>query len=417
MEKKDKIDVKIELNKNEIKENHKDKTKYLIILIIIIIIYFAIVISTEITYREKLFKKSITIQEKIRKKHDKDSAFYKCFQFFSDAIIIICFTLFVIIYLFFPLSSSFLVFQSANFANYIVNLFKIIYRSPRPYWESTILDTTCETGYGNPSGHSLVSVSFFFVMAHIYTNFNFFRKTNKGKFLRIIIFFFFICLAYLIVISRLLLSAHSMNQIIYGSLLGIGVYFLEIYILSYHTYSSEEFIQHMTKIRNVIIYMILYVSMLILLIIIYFSVEDNKRIERQINKNVYNGIKCNFKRKFELLKLDGFTKALTINSLIGGYLGIVLLIHFLKKLNFSLEYVNIFNRSSPKRWLIRLPILILSGIFFILYIAIPKSSPISIIVIFKFALAFFLTGFGIYFPGIFICIYCNFGNENIKKIE
>ena len=208
-----------------------------------------------------------------------------------------------------------------------------------------------------------------------------------------------------------------MNQIIYGSLLGIGVYFLEIYILSYHTYSSEEFIQHMTKIRNVIIYMILYVSMLILLIIIYFSVEDNKRIERQINKYVYNGIKCNFKKKFELLKLDGFTKALTINSLIGGYLGIVLLIHFLKKLNFSLEYVNIFNRSSPKRWLIRLPILILSGIFFILYIAIPKSSPISIIVIFKFALAFFLTGFGIYFPGIFICIYCNFGNENIKKIE
>ena len=298
MEKKDKIDVKIELNKNEIKENHKDKTKYLIILIIIIIIYFAIVISTEITYREKLFKKSITIQEKIRKKHDKDSAFYKCFQFFSDAIIIICFTLFVIIYLFFPLSSSFLVFQSANFANYIVNLFKIIYRSPRPYWESAILDTTCETGYGNPSGHSLVSVSFFFVMAHIYTNFNFFRKTNKGKFLRIIIFFFFICLAYLIVISRLLLSAHSMNQIIYGSLLGIGVYFLEIYILSYHTYSSEEFIQHMTKIRNVIIYMILYVSMLILLIIIYFSVEDDKRIERQINKNVYNGIKCNFKKKF-----------------------------------------------------------------------------------------------------------------------
>ena len=102
MEKKDKIYVKIELNKNQIKENHKDKKKYLIILIIIIIIYFAIVISTEITYREKLFKKSITIQEKIRKKHDKDSAFYKCFQFFSDAIIIICFTLFVIIYLFFP---------------------------------------------------------------------------------------------------------------------------------------------------------------------------------------------------------------------------------------------------------------------------------------------------------------------------
>ena len=88
-----------------------------------------------------------------------------------------------------------------------------------------------------------------------------------------------------------------MNQIIYGSLLGIGVYFLEIYILSYHTYSSQEFIQHMTKIRNVIIYMILYVSMLVLLIIIYFSVEDNKRIERLINKNVYNGIKCNLKKK------------------------------------------------------------------------------------------------------------------------
>ena len=293
----------------------------------------------------------------------------------------------------------------------------MIYKNPRPYWKSDILDIVCNSGYGNPSGHSLVSLSFFLVFSHIVTNFDFFRKYKKGKILRIVIFSFCIILAALVIIGRVLLSAHSINQIIFGSLLGIGIYFVEIHIISYHTYSSEQFINHIIRKKVVVIYFIIYALLIGLLFIIYFSICDDKYIEKLIYRNIFNGERCSIKKKYQVLKNDGFTQALAVTSIIGAHLGIILLIYVLKKLNYKIEYINEFNKSSIKRWFIRLPILILSGIFLILYFVIPKGSPLAIIIIFKFAFPFFLTAFCIYFIGIFICVYFSYANESIIKIN
>ena len=421
MEDKNKVNkqsVIIRINSIEKKDNIHDKKIYLIILCLIAIIYFAIVISTEFAYRNRLFEKSIEYQEDLREKYDKKSAFYNCWKFFSFfGTNTFCFAIFFVIFIFFPLNSSFLVLQTLNFSNYLTNLLKMIYQNPRPYWKSDILDIVCNSGYGNPSGHSLVSLSFFLVFSHIVTNFDYFRKYKKGNIFRIVIFSFCIILAALVIISRVLLSAHSINQIIYGSLLGIGIYFIEIYIISYHTYPSEEFINHIMKKNVVIIYFIIYVLLIVLLFIIYFSIGDDKYIEKLIYRNIFNGERCDTKKKFQVLKNDGFTQALAVTSIIGAHLGIILLIYVLKKLNYKIEYINEFNKSSIKRWFIRLPILILSGIFLILYFALPKSCPLAVIIIFKFALPFFLTAFCIYFVGIFICVYFNFANESIIKIN
>jgi len=390
------IDIKLNNDEKEIKANNKKN--YLIILSLISFIYFAIVISTEIAYRKKLFEKSIEYQEDLREKYDKKSAFYDSWKFFSFfGTNVFCFAIYFVIFIFFPLNSSFLVLQTLNISNYLTNLLKMIYRNRRPYWESDILDIVCNSGYGNPSGHSLVCLSNFLVFSHIFTNFEFFKINKKGKILRVVIFGFLIILAFLVIISRVLLSAHSINQIIYGSLLGIGIYFLEIYIISYHTYSSEEFIKHIINKNVVIIYSIIY-AVLIILLLIY-------------NK-IFNGKRCDRKRKFQLLKNDGFTQSLAITSIVGAHLGIILLLYVLKKLKYKIDYINEFNKSSIKRWFIRLPILIVSGIFLILYYVIPKSSPLGVIILFKFAVPFFLTAFCIHFIGIFICIYFNFANEN-----
>ena len=217
----------IQVRKGEPEKNTKYKKIYLLIKGLTIIIYFSIIISTELTYREKLFNKSIEYQEDLREKHNKKSAFYNCWKFFSFfGTNTFCFGIFFVIFLFFPLNSSFLILQTLNYSNYITNLFKMIYRNPRPYWKSDILDLVCNSGYGNPSGHSLVCLSLFLVLSHVVTNFDFFKKNKKGKILRVIIFCFFIILDSLVIISRVLLSAHSINQVIYGSLLGIGIYIL-----------------------------------------------------------------------------------------------------------------------------------------------------------------------------------------------
>ena len=397
------IDIKLNKDEKEIKANNKKN--YLLIFSLIAFIYFAIVISTEITYRKKLFEKSIEYQEDLREKYDKKSAFYDCWKFFSFfGTNVFCFAIYFVIFIFLPLNSSFLVLQTLNFSNYITNILKMIYRNPRPYWESDILDIVCNSGYGNPSGHSLICLSNFLVISHIFTNFEFFRKNQKGKILRIVIFGFLIILAFLVIISRTLLSAHSINQIIYGSLLGIGIYFFEIYIISYHTYSSEEFIKHIINKNVVIIYSIIYAVLIILLLIIYFSIDNDKYIKNLVYNKIFNGERCDRKRKFQLLKNDGFTQSLAITSIVGAHLGIILLLYVLKKLKYKIDFINEFNRSSIKRWFIRLPILIVSGIFLILYYVIPKSSPLGVIILFKFAVPFFLTAFCIHFIGIFICI-------------
>ena len=147
---------------NDTTQKKKNKKLYLFIKILVLIIYLAIVISTEVAYRKKLFNKSLEYEADIREKHERDSGFYKSFKFFSTiGTFYVCIGIFFIIFLFFPINYSFTAMSSLNLANYLTNFLKMIYRNPRPYWEVDILDIVCNSGYGNPSGHSLVCLSFF----------------------------------------------------------------------------------------------------------------------------------------------------------------------------------------------------------------------------------------------------------------
>lgn len=407
--------------KNESNQENKEKEKLkkvFYIKIIISAIYFILIICIENLYRENLYRKSIEVQENIRNDHEKESAFYNFWKFmsiFGEAKA--TFPIFGLIFLFFPLSSSFLTLQTLIYSIYITNLFKIIYRNSRPYWESDILDVVCNSGYGNPSGHSVTSTAYYLTLPHIVTNFQFFKSGKMNMLLRITIFCLFIIFGSLIMISRVMLAAHAINQVIYGFSLGFGVYLVNIYLLSYHTYSSDEFLEHIINKCVSIFYILFHIILLIILIVVYIVIEDDKYIEYNSYKNIFNGIRCKIKNKYLMLKHDGFFQALSLTSLLGAHLGIIVLIFLLKKLNYNINgFIIEFNKSSIKNWFIRLPILLLSGIFIILYFCIPGDISLTLIFIFKSALPFFLTTFGIYFLGMFICIHFKLSNENIEHI-
>ena len=407
--------------KNESNQENKEKEKLkkvFYIKIFISAIYFILIICIENLYRENLYRKSIEVQENIRNDHEKESAFYNFWKFmsiFGEAKA--TFPIFGLIFLFFPLSSSFLTLQTLIYSIYITNLFKIIYRNSRPYWESDILDVVCNSGYGNPSGHSVTSTAYYLTLPHIVTNFQFFKSGKMNMLLRITIFCLFIIFGSLIMISRVMLAAHAINQVIYGFSLGFGVYLVNIYLLSYHTYSSDEFLEHIINKCVSIFYILFHIILLIILIVVYIVIEDDKYIEYNSYKNIFNGIRCKIKNKYLMLKHDGFFQALSLTSLLGAHLGIIVLIFLLKKLNYNINgFIIEFNKSSIKNWFIRLPILLLSGIFIILYFCIPGDISLTLIFIFKSALPFFLTTFGIYFLGMFICIHFKLSNENIEHI-
>ena len=420
--KKQILTLNIELpSNNELDDKVIDKKAKIIfyIKIVIVIIYFALIISIEQLYRENLFNKSIDVQEDIREDHVKEGAFYNFWEFMSlFGLAKITFPIFGIIFVFFPTNTSFSTLQVLIYSIYITNLFKIIYRNGRPYWQSDILDIVCNSGYGNPSGHSVTSAAYYLTLPHIVTNFDFFKSGKKGIILRIIIFCLFYILGILVMISRVILAAHSINQVIYGFTLGLGIYFIMIHILSYHTCPPNDFMKHITSNLVIIIYMSFHIALIVLLIIIYFTLDDNQIIKNNAMEKVFNGVRCTIKKDYLMFKHDGFFQALSLTSIIGAHLGIILLVSLLKKLNYVInEYIAEFNKSSVKRWLIRLPILLISGIFIILNFTVSGSNALSIVFLFKSAISFFLTTLGLYFIGVFICIHFNLSNENIERIK
>ena len=402
---------------NYVSNNKRKSRDCFITKIVSALIYFSLIICIEQVYRNDLFDESIDIQEDIREDHSKNSAFYKFWKFisyFGEAKG--TFPIFGIIFVFFPLSSSFLTLQALIYSIYITNFLKMIYRNGRPYWESEILDVVCNSGYGNPSGHSVTSTAYYLTLPHIVTNFEFFKKGKKGIILRFIIFILFCALGALIMISRVVLGAHAINQVLYGFTLGLGIFYVLIYIISYHTYDPNVFINHITSKIVIIVYMILHFVLLILLIIIYFAVGDNELLKEKTNRKIFNGERCKVKHDYLMYRYDGFFQALALTAVIGAHLGIILLVCLLKKYNYVINgHITEFNRSSVKRWFIRLPILLLSGIFLLLNFCIPGKKSLFVVFFFKSAISFFLTTLGIYFVGVFICIHCNFANERIEK--
>jgi membrane-associated phospholipid phosphatase len=264
----------------------------------------------------------------------------------------------------------------------------------------------------------MTSAAYYLSLSHIVTNFDIFRKTTLGKILRVIIFCLLCILGCLVIISRVILSAHSINQALFGLTLGIGIYFVFIFILSYHVYDPNDFIVHITNWFVITIYMIFHIVLLSLLIIFYFTLDENEKLKYNIYNNIFNGERCKLKKEYLMIKHDGFFQGLAITALIGAHLGIILLIFFLKKNNYVINgNITQFNYSSVKRWLLRLPILLVSGIFILLYFLISGSSALSVIFIFKSAISFLLTTLGMYFVGIFLSIKCNLANENISKLN
>ena len=406
----------LEIHDEEKEENVISKSKCIFIKISICIIYFTLIITVENFYREPLFNESIEIQKNIRSNRDKDSIFYQYWKFmsyFGEAKLIL--PIFGIIFLFFPLNSSFTIILVISYASYLTNFLKMIYQSERPYWKAKELDLVCESGYGNPSGHSLASTSLYLSLAHIVTNFDYFKKR---LFFKIIIFCLLTIWAFLIMCSRFMLGAHSLNQILYGFTLGFGIYFIVIHIFSFHIISYDKFIKNILSKKLMILFSIIMILLILLSTLIYIFIGENKNLITYINKNIFNGDRCPKKNEYSKFKNNGFFQSLCITASLGSYYGLYLLFYLLKKKQYVIDGNIIeFNKSSVKRFFIRLPIILLSLIWFLINILVPGSSSLVLIFIFKSALSFFLVTFSVFSIGIFFSIYFNAANENISFIE
>jgi membrane-associated phospholipid phosphatase len=103
---------------------------------------------------------------------------------------------------------------------YFMTVLKQAFQESRPFWYNTnvnIFEWSCPIDFGHPSGHSFISFAMYEPLLSDFVG------TGKKK----VFIFIWVIIAILVVVSRMYLGAHSLDQVVYGSLMGLS--FLVMY--------------------------------------------------------------------------------------------------------------------------------------------------------------------------------------------
>ena len=414
------IPEELQINNEETSENNyiistfnKNKIKNIFILSLL-----PIIIISELYYRNKLYVFSIELGIKYQKYYSDVFLYFMKFitKFCCDYC---CFIFLIIIFKIFSLIQTFIYLIGLILCIYIQSIMKIVYGNSRPFIDNhNLFKGLCDGGFGNPSGHSLVS-------AFIYLNFYHYliklKYISENKLLKIFYGFLFSILSILVFISRYILGLHSLNQIIFGAFIGIWI-FLFIFIL--FKFDNISIISYRSIYQNKK-YIIFISSFLLLCLFIpfWFSNIFNKNLN-YINLNEKLNYNCANVKVYKRFNNEGIFGCLIALSLFGFYFGqlifwILFDKYYKKSLNKNTndyylidELLNKWNKNKCLIFDKKENIYIFIKSLFICFSPIIlffliNSNSVHIILIFKFGLplaliSFFLFSFGLYY---FVLIY------------
>ena len=110
--------------------------------------------------------------------------------------------------------------------DFLFGTLKILIRAPRPFWIDPLLFTsTCEGGWGAPSGHACHTVATSLTLLYIVLNSS---EVSKNTIAKVGVSILVGTFMGVIIFSRFALSVHSLDQLILGSLIGfLSVFFFK----------------------------------------------------------------------------------------------------------------------------------------------------------------------------------------------
>lgn len=128
-------------------------------------------------------------------------------------------------------------------STFLGNCLKIHLQEPRPFWiDRTVKSFECESGYGYPSDHVLTTVPSILMMYEImYYRFELDKSVNSK------IFYYvgigtasIVCIS--VGFSRLVVGVHSLDQVVFGLLLGFLIYFFYLHIIDFDLKDHKSFL-------------------------------------------------------------------------------------------------------------------------------------------------------------------------------
>ena len=397
----------VALAKGETKDDsNKEQNNTLIKFIILLLFVIASVVG-ELFYRQPLFDESIDFELKWRQNawgFTKTS--YNIITNLGGEYGLILYL--IIIYFFFPLTKSFCFMIGVIACTYLDNIMKLWYHDPRPFWEESKLHSNCDGGFGNPSGHSFIST---FTYLGVYKLLSQTKIVSKNIWVEMTLFVFCVLMIIGIVLSRVILGMHSLDQVFYGCSLGLAVYFLLFHILYMQNMKVETFTKLFTSVQNLIIITAIFFISLLSLLLSYLLI-DFTAVTDKYKESLSTSCPQYFDNKqYRRFQNDGFFGGLTLFCLMGAYYGQYFLwykMHSQYGENRD-ELINkwVYNREGVYKSGINIfkviGILIVCALPMAIYFLI-SSTNLAVIFIFKVSLPFFVTLFLLYGPGLYLMI-------------
>ena len=286
---------------------------------------FSLIIINEIFYRKTLFNKSINFEKKLQSFFGKKffKYYFRVMSSLGGKYIIIPL---IIMLMFTPINFFIIELFIFSLSCYLSGFLKLIYGNPRPFWIDNTIKIDCEGSYGNPSGHSITSTSIYLSMCYFMTQTKFFRtRSIYWKILAYSIYNFFI---FNIIFSRLYFGVHSINQVIFGFLLGLWIFYLVIFVFNIQKKKPKEFLDFIYD------YFFYILSGYIILFFIAFPFYFLKRDNDTLYKNIINEI-CPKISESNILQNDSLYMLLIYLSFIGVIIGEIQTILLVKQKNYD----------------------------------------------------------------------------------
>lgn len=381
---------------------------------------FVIGLILESIFREKFYEVGIVLIRKLQSLINDNIyliSFFQILSFLAAKYFLI--VMLILAYNYHDTYSSLLLMIISSSAGTTIGFFKLVYKHPRPYFhEDWIKVYDCETGFGNPSGHSITAVSVYLSLYKIL-----FSKVKLSRRYRKLVRHSFVLFIFCITISRLALGAHSLNQIIFGSFIGAMIYalFFDVFKIDLNL-TDEIYVIMKPRIFNIfssVIAIILLIGVVIFNFIPTLNDLDSKTWGRRISEN------CPNTPYSKLFDFEAYFMLSGCSALIGAYLGIYIDIKYNMQGNVK-QWVdqNIGNRKWNKTSFVKSIIRLIFCIIVVLptyslnFFICGANNSVNVIFFLKNLLPHFTVNFVLYGFTRRILFYFNIGvNKNSQELN
>ena len=380
----------------------KEKKKHLIF----ITIFFSVGFTIEFFYRKPLFQNSVEIAKAVQDKMSSSTIFFKYWAYLGVMEFIIS----IIFFIFFPISYCFTFFLNMILSSHLCSFAKLVYSQGRPFLLDKKVFITCESGYGNPSGHSFQCTSN--LLAFVQMFIDLFQLNKKYT-----IIIYIICALFILSInfSRIILGVHSINQVIYGDTLGFTVYFIIVHIIEPHKKDINKFFNFFLNIKfNIFNIITLIINAISFAIVSYINDKIESKEYEELKKKI---MEICGKNENEMLSRDAKTKMLYIFAYYGMIYGITLLTYFVKN-NYHEKYQELnyyYKNTRANKFIIYSTRIFFTIIGYcpLICIIINKDIDIYFIYVLESAFPMFLFGFILFSINYILTILLNLANVDL----